>query len=89
MIPPVVSYPGHFAAILCRIPLAAYPAIGGFEIRLLYVYGNAQVGFSPFGTELDITSAHTHSCECRNLLTLPEGIPELRYASSGMTEKFK
>ncbi len=25
LIPPVVSYPGHFNAILCRITLAAYP----------------------------------------------------------------
>jgi len=64
LIPPVVSYPGHFNAILCRITLAAYPITDGFEIRFLYVYGNAQVGFSPFVTELYITSAHTHCEEC-------------------------
>jgi len=29
-----------------------------------------------------------HSCECRNLLIPPEEIPELRFTSSGMTEKF-
>jgi hypothetical protein len=61
MTPPGVSHPGHFAAAPCGTTLAAYSTIGGFEMRFLYAHGSAQVGFSPFETKFDITSAHTHS----------------------------
>ena len=72
MTPPGVSHPGHFTAAPCGTTLATYSAIGGFEMRFLYANGSAQVGFSPFETELDITSAHAHSgfraAEYRNLI---------------------
>jgi len=56
-----VSYPGYFDTIPHGMMLAAYFAIGEFEIRLLYAYGSAQVGFTPFVTKFNITSVHTHS----------------------------
>ena len=46
LIPPKVSYPGHFTAR----PLGTDPGCVPFrfEIQFLYTHGSAQVGFSPF-----------------------------------------
>jgi hypothetical protein len=50
MTPPGVSHLGHFVTVPCGTTLAAYSRPAGFGMRLLYAYGNAQVGFSPFET---------------------------------------